>query len=248
MRYFSFVVVLLATTLLVPVSASAGISKIRVHGDEFSPGDTIPVFVDSTRNSIRVIGQFMDLCTDVESSDSSFVVNIGDRIRGTNSAVEILVAANNAPDLDDSTITIKFLSGQETFKIKAYKSKITRMEIVGKGATPTCQSGDTLTLALEGTGLDHVALGPIARMMEIADVAEGGPRYDMGAYSGGPTSARVSIQCKKPGTFGIVREWFWDPRLSQYLGAPQKMVRGSAPRITVTVTAAPVPFKQLSGN
>ncbi|HXI14527.1 MAG TPA: hypothetical protein VNM92_18070 [Thermoanaerobaculia bacterium] len=247
MRHFSIVIVLLSVALLAPVSASAGISKIRVYNEDFSPGTTIPVFVDSTRNSIRVIGQFMDLCTGVQSSDSSFVVTVGDRSPGTNSSVEILVAANNAPDLDEAIITIKFLSGQETFRIKAYKSKITKMEILGKGTSPTCQAGETLTLAIEGHGLDHVALGPTARMMEIADLAEGGPHYTMGAYSGGATSARVPIQCTKSGVFSIVREWFWDKRLAQYTSAPFTVVRGSAPRISVTVTAPPTPIKRPAG-
>jgi hypothetical protein len=241
MRLVHVSIIVAAVTLLPALSAFGGISKIFAHGDSFAPGDTIPVFVDtSTRNSIRVQGQFMDLCTGVESSDSSFVVNIGDRIRGANSAVEILVAAGNATDLDDSTITIKFLSGEETFRIKAHKINITRMAIMERGTAPTCQPGETISLRIDGVGMDHMALGPIARMTEIAGAAEGGSVFDVGTYSGSTTSARVLITCKKSGTFTILRDWFWDPRLSQLTNSPMKMVRGSAPtRITVTVTAPP---------
>ncbi len=243
MRRFNLSIIVLAVALLPALSAFAGISRIVAHGDTFAPGDTVPVFVDSTRNSIRVIGQYMDLCTGVESSDSSFVVNIGDRTRGTNSAVEILVAANNASDQDDSTITIKFVSGQETFKIRAHKINITKFDIlqsVGDQSRATCHVGETITLRIDGVGLDHMALGPRARMMEIAGDAEGGSRFDIGDYQAVSTTARVPIKCKAAGLFTISRDMFWDPRLSNLNSSPEKMVRGSAnTKIRVTVIAPP---------
>jgi hypothetical protein len=238
MRSITSSVVLAALLLASGPVAFGGISKIFAHGDEFSASDTIPVFVDTVRNSIRVKGQFMDLCTDVDSNDPSFVVNIGDRVRGPNSSVEILVAAKDAPDLDDATITIKFLSGQETFKIKAYKTAFQKMEVLEKGSSPTCRVGETIILSIEGVGLDHVYLSATARMMEIADRAEGGPHYDPGTWTAGATRATLRIACKAVGAFSIVREWFWDERLRQYVGAPTKMIRGSAPtKIRVTVVA-----------
>lgn len=232
--------IILTLTLFTAASASAGISRIYAHGASFSPGDTIPVFVDSsTRNSIRVQGQFMDLCTDVDSNDSSFVVNIGDRIRGTNSAVEILVAAGNAPDLDAATITIKFVSGEETFRVKAFKSRIDKMEIIGQATNPACVTGQTVTLVIEGFGMDHLALSATAAMMEVADDAEG-DHYDRGSYFAGTARATVTIRCKTPGIISISRQWFWDTRLIDQPNPnlATKLVRGSAPAsIRMTVTA-----------
>src|SRR5688572_22596746 len=111
-----------ATAGLLPFAtgAQAGITSIVAHSVTYTPGGVIPVVADATvQNSVVVKGQWMDLATGVESSDSSFTVKTGRRTGGSDTSLEILVGAGAASDLARSTIHIKFVSGQETFTIEA---------------------------------------------------------------------------------------------------------------------------------
>lgn len=237
-----------AGLLLFATVAEAGISSILAHGATFSKSDTIPVFVDSSvtgavagpwENSILIKGEFMDLATGVESSDSSFTVRTGRRFRGSNSALEILVGAGSAPDQDDSTIHIKFVSGEETFRIKSFKTRVGALYIHGQeGKTaPACQVGENVSIMVHGEGMANLVIGAAATMLDVAD-----KRFDLGTKlpSTVPSTARFSLKCTAEGRFTIDRTWFKDSRLPSPAG--DAMVRGSA-TLTVTVTPAPPPIK-----
>lgn len=249
---FRSVVALTATTaglLLFATGAEAGISSIHAHGATFSQGDTIPVFVESSvtgavagpwENSILIKGEFMDLATGVESSDSSFRVRTGRRFRGSNSALEILVGAGSAPDQDDSTIHIKFVSGEETFRIKSFKTRVGALYIHGQeGKTaPTCQVGENVSIMVHGEGMANLVIGAAGTMLDVAN-----NRYDLGTKlpSTIPDAARFGLKCTAEGWFMVDRTWFKDSRLSSPAG--DAMVRGSATPLTVTVAPAPPPIK-----
>lgn len=221
--------------LLLAAGAEAGISSIVAHGKSYSASAEIPVFVDTlATNSIVVKGQFMDLCTGVQSSDSSFTAGIGRRVGGSNSSVEIIVGAGSAPDDDDSTITIKFLAGQETFKIRSFKTKITGY--VG-GSSLSCRVGDTITLDVRGN-VAHLVTGTAGAMLDVAD-----NRYDVGSRLASSTadSAKFPLKCTAEGQFTVSRSWFRDDRVASPVG--EAMARG-LPTLTVTVNPAPVPLKR----
>lgn len=213
------------------VSAQAGISSISAHGGTFSPGDVIPVFVDGAgaRNSITVKGQYMDLCTGVVSNDSSFSPAIGRRIGGSGSSVEILINANSAPDLDAATITIKFAMGQETFRVKAFKTQITSLLLRGR-APARCRVGEIVTLEARGT-VANLVKGVGGAMLDVAD-----GRYSLLEKQSSSTStlANFSLRCTATGQFVVKRTWFKDARVSGAVG--DAMVRGAA---TLTVTVDP---------
>lgn len=212
------------------LDARAGISSIVAHGATFQPGDTIPLFVESgTKNSIMVKGQFMDLCTGVESSDSSFSPSIGRRVVGSNSAVEILVGAGSAPDADGGTIHIKFAMGEETFKVKAFRTKVTSFEIEGHGSS--CTEGQLVVLVARGE-VENLTVGASGAMLDAAN-----PRYDVAEKLSvsTPSAAKFALTCTDAGTFTVNRQWFKDARVSGVAG--ETMTRGSA---TLTVTVNPI--------
>lgn len=222
--------VLAVAAFLLGASAEAGITSISAHDDTFSPGATVPVFVDSgAKSSIMVKGPAMDLCTGVESNDHSFTVSIGRRILGGNSAVEILVGAGSAPDGDGATISIKFAVGQETFKVKAFKSKVTGYAFLGKPAL-TCEVGESVTLEVKGdvASLDK---GVAGAMLDVAD-----NRYELGSRmpSSTSTSARFPLKCTATGSFQVKPQWFKDGRVGNPAG--DRMVRGTE---TASVTVTP---------
>jgi hypothetical protein len=227
------------TLLLLPSRAEAGISSIAVHGETYSSSDTIPVFVDSsTKNAIIVKGQFMDLCTGVESTSSSFAASIGRRFIGSNSGVEILVGAGSASDLATSTIKIKFAVGEETFKVKAFKIKVTRFALEG-GAT-TCPRTRDATLVVSGTNMNNLVISVAGAMLDVieehVDIKE--------KLSSSDTEARFKLTCTAEGTFSVRRFWFADGRVPDHPEAKQAMVRGFDTPFVVTVT--PTPTKTLN--
>jgi hypothetical protein len=238
---FRSIVALTAGLLLFAPGAEASISSIRAHNVTFSPGDTFPVFVDvSVDNSITVKGEFMDLATGVESSDSSFSVGTGQRIPGSNSSLEILVGAGSAPDQNGSTIHVKFLIGEETFTIKAFKTSVTtlRLGVAGEiGGNPTCEVGDTISIIAQGLGGDNLVIGAAGTMLDVSN-----NRYDF--LNRTPTTfdnvTRFVYKCTAEGSFTVDRTWFKDSRLSSPAG--DAMVRGSA-TLTVTVKGVPPPTK-----
>ena len=239
-----FRVVIAVTLFLCATAAMAEIKEIRAHGDTFDPGMTIPLFVDSgTKNSIVVKGPFMDLSTGVESSDASFSVSIGRRVFGSNSAVEILVGADSAPDEDGSTIHIKFVSGEETFKVKAFKSKITSINILGK-TSPNCKVGETVNLAVTGVGMNTLKAGIGGTMLDYIDA-----HYDLREKFTSNTlntQANFKLKCTSEGTFIVKPTWFKDSRVTKNAG--EAMVRGSS-TLTVRVNPAdPAPKRRLPGT
>lgn len=223
-----------AGLLLFAAGAEAGISSISAHGQTYSVTDRIPVFVDSSaKTSIIVKGEYMDLCIGAESNDSSFTVDIGQRVGGSNSSVEILVGAGSASDGDNATITINFAMGEETFKIKSYRTTITGY---ADGSSRSCYVGETFTLKVIGS-VTHLVIGPAGAMLDVAD-----GRYDLGGKLATSTanSARFPLKCTAVGNFSVDRSWFRDFRLT---GPPgPAIVRGSA-TFTVTVNPAPPPTK-----
>jgi hypothetical protein len=223
-------VVVAAFVLCLAFEARAGISSITAHGTTYTPDERVPLFVDSSaKNSVMVKGQFMDLCTGVESNDGRFVPSIGRRIAGSNSAVEILINAGNAPDLDGATITIKFAVGEETFRVKAFKSRVTGFDLNGR-TNATCSVGSSVTLEVQGD-VANVTKGIAGTMLDVAD-----NRYEIGAKlaTSTATSARFPLKCTAPGTFTVSRSWFKDARVSGT--AADSMVRGSA-TYSVTVVS-----------
>lgn len=224
----------LAVALIVATAPMhAGISSISAHGASFSPGDVIPVFVDvaGARNSITVKGQYMDLCTGVSSNDGSFSPSIGRRIGGSNSSVEILVGANAAPDQDAATITIHFAMGQETFRVRAFKTQVTSLVLRGR-AQPRCTVGETVTLEARGT-VGSLVKGVGGTMLDVAD-----GRYTLQEKQSSSTDdqANFSLRCTATGQFTISRSWFKDSRVSGAAG--DAMARGTA---TLAVTVDPAP-------
>jgi hypothetical protein len=217
--------------LLTAAVAEAGISSIVAHGDSFSPGATIPVFVDTARNSITVRGSLMDTCIGVESSDGSFSASIGRRVAGSNSSVEILVGAGSAPDQDGATIHIKFVLGEETFRVRAFKTRVDSMFLFGAKGVPSCKAGETVMLVVRGEGMDHLAFGTAGAMLDVAD-----NRFRLQGSTGTPTSglAQFVVQCTAVGQFTARDDWFRDSRLSG--PSADAMVRGAA-SLTVTVEA-----------
>ena len=234
--------VLIAVTLfLCATAAMAEIKEIRAHGDTFEPGMTIPLFVHSgTKNSIVVKGPFMDFSTGVESSDPSFSVSIDRRIGGSNSALVILVGADSAPDEDGATIHIKFVSGEETFKVKAFKSQITGINILGK-TSPNCKVGETVNLAVTGVGMNTLTSGINGKMLDVVD-----GHYDLRekfTSSRPNTQANFKLKCTAEGTFIVRPAWFKDSRATKNAG--EAMVRGSS-TLTVRVNPAdPAPKRTL---
>lgn len=219
--------------LAIALPARGGINSISAHGATFSADDLIPVFVDSAgaRSSIVVYGQYMDLSTGVSSNDSSFVPATGRRIGGSNTSLEVLVNANAAPDQDAATITIHFVSGAETFRVRAFKNQIT--SIVVRGRVPArCTVGETVTLEVRGT-VRNVVKGVGGTMLDVAD-----SRYSLleKLSSSTDTQANFSLRCTATGQFTISRTSFKDSRVTGAVA--DAMVRGSG-SVTVTVDPAP---------
>jgi hypothetical protein len=209
----------IAVLLLSSTAASAGISSISAYGETFSPGTTIPLFVDSGDISIMLKGQFMDLATGVESSDSSFRVRIGRRIMGANSALEVFVDSSSAPDADGSTITIHFAAGQETFRVKSFKTNINDLRLE-KAAFATCFLNESVVLKVSGD-VGHLMISTAGAMLDVAD-----NHYDLDGQ--GPTSdhsALFMLKCTALGQFTVKPSWFRDSRVSSPTG--DKMVRGT---------------------
>lgn len=227
--FFACVVFLL--TIAVP--AQAGITSIAAHGATFSPGTVIPVFVDPTgaRSSIIVYGQYMDLATGVSSNDSSFTPATGRRIGGSNTSLEVLINANAAPDQDAATITIHFVSGEETFRVRAFRNVITSLVIRGR-APARCTVGEEVTMEVRGS-VENVIKGVGGAMLDVAD-----NRYRLLEKLSSSTGAQAnfSLRCTETGQFTVSRTWFKDARLTGAVG--DAMVRGVA---TLTVTVDPAP-------
>ncbi|MEO8035287.1 MAG: hypothetical protein ABI837_12705, partial [Acidobacteriota bacterium] len=184
-------------------------------------------FVDSGPDiSLMVKGTFMDLATGVESSDSSFGVRIGRRIMGANSALEVLVGAASAPDGDGATITIKFVAGQETFRIKAFKTNINDYHL-DQAAFSSCFLNQTVVLRVSGD-VGHLAMSTGGAMLDVAD-----NHYDIDSQGPGTEhTAKFMLKCTALGEFVVKPSWFRDSRLSSPLG--DKMVRGTK-TFTITV-------------
>ena len=228
--------------LLFATGAEASISSIRAHNVTFSPGDTIPVFVDpGADNSIKVVGEFMDLATGVESSNSSFTVRRGQRIHGSNSSIEILVGGGfTSPDQGLSTIHVKFAIGEETFKIKAFKTRVTTLGFgtgFEVGGNPTCEVGQTISIIAQGGGMDYLVIGAAGAILDVAD-----DRFDFlnKASTNIANATRFVFKCTAEGSFTVDRTWFKDSRLTNLAG--DAMVRGSA-TLRVTVKRASPPTK-----
>lgn len=227
MKRIAIYTLMTSALLLAAAAAEAGITSLAAHGETYAPGAVIPLFVDSAKNAIMVRGPLMDTCIAVESSDSSFNASIGRRIVGSNSAVEILVGAASAPDQDGATIHIKFVIGEETFRVKAFKTHVDSLTIL-----PSCKVGEAIKLVVNGSGMDHLATGTSGAMLDVAD-----PRFRLAGATGTPTSTRAEfvVECTATGTFMARHEWFRDSRLAG--AAADAMVRGSA-TATVAVAAA----------
>ncbi|MEX2271686.1 MAG: hypothetical protein WD690_09460 [Vicinamibacterales bacterium] len=213
----------------------ASVTSIVAHGVTFSRTDTIPVFVDANvENSIVVKGQFMDLATGVESSDPSFSVRTGRRIHGSNSSIYILVGAASAPDQDGATIHVKFLVGEETFRIKAFKTRVNKIGFgihFVAGGRPTCRVGDTISVTAQGDGATNLIMGTAGTMLDVAN-----DRYqylDKIATTVGSAS-RFVLRCTAVGSFTVDRTWFKDSRVRGR--AADAMVRGAG-TLAVTVVA-----------
>lgn len=232
-----FLVLPIALLTLLASEASAGVSEISAHGKTFTPGATIPVFVDpSAANSIMVKGQFMDLATGVSSTDSGFTPSIGRRIMGTNSAIEIKVGvALSNPDGDEATIKIHFVSGEERVKVKAFKTKITKLSLHPFRSDNKYNVGETVTLVVDGEGVDHVDTGgPAAAMLAVA---AGGIYSVSGPVSTGSSSTRAAFEIKllKAGNITVTPQWFRDSRPGSPVG--EAMVRGNPSPIRITAVA-----------
>jgi hypothetical protein len=163
-------------------------------------------------------------------------VRTGQRSGGSNTSLEILVGAGSAADQGGSTIHIKFVSGEETFKIKAFKTRVNALEIRDK-PTPTCQVGKNVVLTVSGEGMANLVIGAAGAMLDAAD-----GRYDLTGKLPQSTThaARFGLKCTAEGQFTVDRQWFKDSRVSSPAG--EAMVRGSA-TLRVTVTPAPPPAK-----
>ncbi len=232
-------------TLVLPVAlftllaaeASAGISEISAHGKTFTASATIPVFVDSSAtNSIMVKGQFMDLATGVSSTGSGFTPSIGRRIMGGNSAIEIKVGvASSNSDGDEATIKIHFVSGEERVRVKAYKTKITKFSLHPARPDNKYTAGETVTLVVDGEGVDHIDTGGPAAAMLAA--AAGGIYSVTGPVSTGSSSTRAAFDIKllKAGSIPVTSQWFRDSRPGTPAG--EAMVRGNPGAIRITVVA-----------
>lgn len=219
--------------LMIAAPAQGGITSMFAHGVTFNPGTVVPVFVDpaGARSSIIVYGQYMDLATGVSSNDSSFTPATGRRTGGSNTSLEVLINANAAPDQDAATITIHFVSGEETFRVRAFRNVITSLVIRGR-AQARCTVGEEVTLEARGS-VENVGFGVGGTMLDVAD-----SRYRLLGKLSSSTGvqANFSLRCTGTGQFTISRSWFKDSRLTGAVG--DAMVRGQS---TLTVTVDPAP-------
>jgi hypothetical protein len=150
---------------------------------------------------------------------------------GSNSSVEIKIDASSAPDADGATIHIKFAAGEETFKVKAFKTRITGFDLNGR-TSASCVVGETVLLEVQGS-VEFLGKSTAGAMIDVADA-----RFELGAKdpTSTPGGARFPLKCTAEGTFTVKKDWFKDTRVRN--DAADEMVRGSA-TFAVTVHARP---------